>query len=162
MTADTSFSPRTLFTSALSLLGPPHSSSMPPLTVSWKSKSALPEAVEIASVAGIAAYVIPNAGPAPDCTYSDGSRLGSPPASGASTVLPDGRTVLCRVPGNPNSYKAEVIGILLGLYFSPPPRTLTSGLQGSHCLHDWLQAPCTALQVGVASQTVSPLQEPVR
>ena len=159
--ADTILSPRTLFTSALSPLGPPPSSSMLPLTVSWGSRSALRGAVEMASVAGIAAYVVPNTGPAPDCTYTDGSRLGSPQASGASAVLPNGRIVLCRIPGNPNSYKAEVIGILLGSYFPPPSRTLTRGMQGSHCLHDWIQTPSAALQVGVKSQTVTPLQEPV-
>ena len=137
------------------------SSSMLPLTVFWRSRSALRGAVEIASVAGIAAYVVPNTGPAPDCTYTDGSRLGSPPASGASAVLPNGRIVLCRIPGNPNSYRAEVIGILLGSYFSPPPRTLTSGLQGSHGLHDWIQTPSATLEVGVTSQTITRLQEPV-
>ena len=115
--AGTIFSPRKLFTSALSLLGPPPSSSMLPLTVSWRSRSALRGAFEKASVAGIAAYVVPNTGPVLDCTYTDGSRLGSPPVSGASAVLPDGRIVLCRIPGHPNSCKAEVIGILLGSYF---------------------------------------------
>ena len=129
--ADTIFSPRTLFTSALSLLGPPTSSSMLPLTVSWRSGSALRGAVEIAAVAGIGAYVVPNTGPAPDCTYTDGSRLGSPPASGASAVLPDGRIVLCRIPGNPHSYKAEVIGILLGSYFSPPHSRLRVDCKGA-------------------------------
>ena len=109
-----------LFGPALSLFGPTPSSSMLPLTVSCRSRKALRGAYEIASVAGLVAYVVPNSCPPPDYTYTDGSRIGSPPASGVSAVLRDGRIVLCRVPGNPNSYKAEVVRILLGSHFCPP------------------------------------------
>ena len=124
-------SPRVLFIRVLSLLGPPPSSSMLPLTISWRSKQALRGATQITSVAGLAAYVVPNSGPSPDYTYTDGSRIGSPPASGTSAVLRDGRIVLCRVPGNPNSYKAEVVGILLGSPFSPPHTTLRVDCKGA-------------------------------
>ena len=124
-------SPRVLFTRALSLLGPPPSSSMLPLTICWRSREALRGATEIASAAGLAAYVVPNSRPSPDCAYTDGSRIGSPPASGASAVLRDGRIVLCRIPGNPNSYKSEVVGILLGSHFSSPHATLWVDCKGA-------------------------------
>ena len=122
---------RALFGRALSPLGPPPTSSMLPLTVSWRAKKALRGATEIASVAGLVAYVVPNSAPPPDYTYTDGSRIGSPPASSASAVLRDGHIVLCGVPGNPNSYKAEVVGILLGSHFSPPCATLRVDCKGA-------------------------------
>ena len=124
-------SPRALFGRALSLLGPPPASSMLPLTISWRSKKAQRGATEIAPVAGLVAYVVPDSGPSPDYTYTDGSRIGSPPASGASAVLGDGRIVLCRIPGNPNLYKAEVLGILLGSHFSRPHATLGFDCKGA-------------------------------
>ena len=74
---------------------------------------------------------MPNSGPPPDYTYTDGSSIGFPRASGASAVLRDGRIVLCRVPGNPNSFKAEVVGILLGSHFSPPYATLRVDCKGA-------------------------------
>ena len=122
---------RALFGRALSLFGPPPTSSMLYLTVCWRSRKALRGATEIASVAGLVAYVVPNSGPPPDYTYTDGSRIESSPASGASAVLQDGRIVLCRVPGNPNLYKAEVVGILLGSHFSPPYATLRVDCKGA-------------------------------
>ena len=131
VTSASHISPRALFSRTLSLLGPPPTSSMLPLTVSWRSRKALRGAIEIASVAGLVAYVVPNSGTPPDYIYTDGSRIGSPPASGASAVLRDGRIVLCRVPGNPNSYKAEVVGILLGYQFSPPYSTLRVDCKGA-------------------------------
>ena len=72
-------SPRALFLNALSLLGPIPSSTMTPLSVSLNSKSKLRGAVELASWAGLTAYLVTNPGPLPDCTYTDGSRIGSPP-----------------------------------------------------------------------------------
>ena len=104
---------------------------MTPLSVSWNAKSKLRGAVELASVAGLTAYVVPNPGPHLDYTYTDGSRIGSPPSSGSSAVLPDGRIVVCRVPGNPNSYRAELIGILLGSHFSPPHTRLQVDCKGA-------------------------------
>ena len=92
-----------MYTRALELLGPPTTSTMLPLPVTWKARHLLRNAVEVTSVAGLTAYVIPGTGTHPDCTYTDGSRLGSPPASGASAVHHDGRIVMCRVPGSPNS-----------------------------------------------------------
>ena len=124
-------SPRALSLNALSLLGPIPSSTMTPLSVSWNDKSKLRGAVELASVAGLTANVVPNPGPLPDCTYTDGSRIGSPPSSGSSAVLPDGRIVVCRVPGNPNSYRAELVGILLGSHFSPPHTRLRVDCKGA-------------------------------
>ena len=120
-----------LFLNALSLLGPIPSSTMTPLSVSWNSKSKLRGAVELASVAGLTAHVVPNTGPLPDCTYTDGSRMGSPPSSGSSAVLPDVRIVVCRVPGNPNAYRTELVGILLGSHFSPPLAGLRVDCKGA-------------------------------
>ena len=48
---------------------------MLPLTISLRSRRG---ATEIPSVADLAAYVVPNSGPSPDYTYTDGSRIGSP------------------------------------------------------------------------------------
>ena len=88
-TGHPTMSPRALFLNALSLLGPIPSSTMTPLSVYWNAKSKLRGAVELASVTGLTAYVVPNPGPLPDCTYTDGSRIGFPPSSGSSAVLPD-------------------------------------------------------------------------
>ena len=149
-----SISPRALFRRALSLLGPPPTSSMLPLTISWRSKKALRGATEIASVAGLVAYVVPNSGSSPDYIYTDGSRIGSPPASGASAVLQDGHIVLCCVPGNQNSYNAEVVGILLGSHFSPPHATLRLDSKGA-------VAATTRIEAGPSSQTIPPVQKPI-
>ena len=88
-------------------------------------------AVEVASVAGLTAYVVPNPGPRQDCTYTNGSRMGSPPSFGSSAVLPDGHIVVCRVPGNPNSYRVELAGILLGSHFSSPHACLRVACKGA-------------------------------
>ena len=114
-------SPWRLFTAATALLGPPRSHPMIPLPVSWGAKRSLQGASTVITSSGLTAHVLSSPGTAPDCTYTDGSHIGSPPASGACAVLPDGGIVVCRVPGAPNSYKAEVIGILLGSEFPHPP-----------------------------------------
>ena len=124
-------SPRASFLNALSLLGPIPSSTMTPPSVSWNAQSKLRGAVELASVAGLTAYVVPNPGAHPDCTYTGGSRIGSCPSSGSSAVLPNGRIVVCRIPGNPNSYRAELLGILLGSHFSPPDPRLRVDCKGA-------------------------------
>ena len=125
VSSPSNISPRVLFTRALSLLRPP-----PPRACSTSPSPGDPKRpYEIASVAGLAAYVVPNSGPSPSYTYTDGYRIGSPPASGTCAVLRDGHIVLCRVPSNPNSYKAEVVGILLGSRFSPPNATLVAQIK---------------------------------
>ena len=124
-------SPWRLFATAIALLGPPRASPMIPLPVSWGAKRALRGASTVITESGITAYILPGPNPPPDCTYTDGSRLGTPPASGACALLPDGRIVVCRVPGPPNSYKAEVIGILLGSEFPPPSSKIKVDCKGA-------------------------------
>ena len=53
-----------------------------------------------------------------------------PPESGAAAVLQHGHIAFCRVPGHPNSYKAEVVSILLSSTLSPPNSTLRVGRVG--------------------------------
>ena len=48
----------------------------------------------------------------PDATYTDASKLGHPLLSGASAVLSSGTIAVCRVPGVPNYYKAELVGAI--------------------------------------------------
>ena len=62
-------------------------------------------------------YIVPSPH-RPDDTFTDGSKLGSPPASGAAALLPSGDIAVCRVPGIPNPYKTELLGVLLGSHFS--------------------------------------------
>ena len=88
-------SPWCLFTTATALLGPPRSHPMIPLPVKWGAKRPLQGASTVITDSGLTAYVLSSPGTAPDCTYTDGSRIGSPPASGACAVLPDGRIVVC-------------------------------------------------------------------
>ena len=76
-------SPYSMYTRALELLGPPTTSTMPPLPVTLKARHLLRNAIELTFVAGLIAYIIPGTGTQPDCTYTDGSRLGSLSASGA-------------------------------------------------------------------------------
>ena len=124
-------SPWRLFTAAVKLLGPPRTSPMIPLPVTWGAKHSLRGASEVATASGLTAYVLQGPDSHPDCTYTDGNRIGSPPASGACALLPDGRIVVCRVPGPSNSYKAEVIGILLGSKFPPPSSTIKVDCKGA-------------------------------
>ena len=77
------------------------------------------------------AYLLPDLPADPHYTFTDGSRLGNPPASGAEGVLQNGHIAVCRVPGHPNSYKAEVTGILLGSTLSPPNSTLRVDCKGA-------------------------------
>ena len=124
-------SPYRVFQAALQLLGPHRPPSMVPLTTTWNARRQIQLATEIVSVAGLRAYLIPNPSTHPDCTYTDGSKVGFPPAFGAAAVLQDGRIAVCRVPGAPNSYKAEVIGVLLGSALSPPNTTLRVDCKGA-------------------------------
>ena len=68
---------------------------------------------------------------APQAVYTDGIKLGDPPSSGAAAVLRDDRIAVCRAPGAPNSYKAELIGILLGSHPSAEGGTLCLDCQGA-------------------------------
>ena len=133
-------SPYRMFTNALHLLGPHQPSSMIPLNVSWKAQRLVQDAVEIATIDGLRAYLLPGPPTKPDCTYTDSSKIGSPPASGAAAVLQDGRIVICRVPGAPNSYKAKVIGILLNSELSPRHSTLGVDCKGAIWTHDLVPA----------------------
>ena len=76
------------------------------------------DATSIVSIAGLTVYLL-HTPHRPDGTFTDGSKLGHPASAGASTTLPNGRIAICRVGGVPNSYEAELIGILLGSHFSP-------------------------------------------
>ena len=57
--------------------------------------------------------------------------LAPPPSWGSSAVLPDGHIVVCRVPGNPDSYSVELVGTLLGSHFSPPHACLRVACKGA-------------------------------
>ena len=104
---------------------------MIPLPVTWGAKHSLQGASEVTTASGLTAYVLQRPDSHPDCTYTDGSLIGSPPASGAYALLPYGRIVVCLVPGPPNSYKAEVIGMLLGSEFPPPSSTIKVDCKGA-------------------------------
>ena len=106
-------SPYALFLSAVGQLGFPRDAPTPPLPVLWRAQSTLRDAISILSVSGLTVYLLPHHS-SPDATYTDGSKLGDPPSSGASAVLPGGTVAVCRVRGVPNSYKAELVGALLG------------------------------------------------
>ena len=75
-------------------------------------------------------YILPSPH-RPDDTFTDGSKLGSPPASGAAALLPSGDIAVCRVPGIPNSYKAELVGVLLGSHFSADGQKIHPDCKGA-------------------------------
>ena len=116
-------SPFSLFQSAISKLGTP-TDPPPPLPILWKAQSTMREAISVLTIFGLTVYVLPHK-VSPHATYTDGSKLGDPPSSGALAVLPGATIAVCRVPRIPNSYKAELVGILLGLSF--PPMVNASG-----------------------------------
>ena len=118
------------FLSAINKLGPPCGDSPTPLPVVWQAQKAARAATEVVSVAGLQVYILPTTH-APEAVYTDGSKLGDPPSSGAAAVLRDGRIAVCRVPGAPHSYKADLIGILLGSHFSAERKTLCLDCQGA-------------------------------
>ena len=64
-------------------------------------------------------------------TFTDGGKLGSPPASGAAAPLRSGDIPVCRVPGIPNSYKAELVGALLGSQFSADGQKIQLDCKGA-------------------------------
>ena len=57
--------------------------------------------------------------------------LVTPPVSGAFTVLPGGEIAVYCVPRVPNSYKAELVGILLGSSLSPDGQCIRLDCQGA-------------------------------
>ena len=118
------------FGSAVNKLGPPCGDSPTPLPVVWQAQQTVRAAKEVVSVAGLQVYILPTTH-APEAVYTDGSKLGDPPSSGAAAVLRDGRVAVCRVPGAPNSYKAELVGILLGSHFSAEREKLCLDCQGA-------------------------------
>ena len=118
------------FMFAVEKLGPPRGDSPTPLPVVWQARKTISAAIEVVSVAGLQVYVLPTTH-APEAVYTDGSKLGDPPSSGAAAVLRDGRVAVCRVPGAPNSYKAELVGILLGSHFSAEREKLCLDCQGA-------------------------------
>ena len=109
--------PYSMCCSALTVMGPLSTSTVPPVFISWEASKLQREATAVMSVAGLVVFVVPSK-LRPECTYTDGSKLGVPPASGAAAIMPGGRIAVCRVPGVPNSYKAELVGMLLGSHFS--------------------------------------------
>ena len=94
-------SPYRVFQAALELLGPHHPPSMLPLTFTWNARRQIQQATEIVSVAGLRAFLLPNPSTHPDCTYTDGSKIGFPPASSAAAVLQGAgasRSAVCLAP----------------------------------------------------------------
>ena len=122
--------PFVLFQSALALLGPAPTFTLPPVTVTWDAHRLQREAVSVMSVCGLVVYLLPTA-LRPDSTYTDGSKMGSPPSSGAAAIMPNGLVAVCRVPGVPNSYKAGLVGLLLGSHFSAEGDRLKLDCQGA-------------------------------
>ena len=88
------------------------------------------DVVALATTAGIALYVIPFAY-RPNGTYIDGSKLGQPLAA---SVLCNGRIAICRVPRVPNTYIAELVGILIRPHLSRHKRKIVFGLPWRHSL----------------------------
>ena len=118
------------FTSALELLGPPQDTPQPAVPHLWQASSAVKNATAVLTIAGLRVYVVPS-NHRPECMYTDGSKCGTPPSAGAAAVLTDGRIAVCRVPGGPNSYKAELIGILLASRLSEEGERLRLDCQGA-------------------------------
>ena len=123
-------SPYALFTSALELLGPPQDTTQPAVPHLWQASSAVKNAAAVLTIAGLRVYVVPS-NHRPECTYTDGSKCGTPPSAGAAAVLTDGGIAACRIPGTPNSYKAELVGILLASRLSEEGERLRLDCQGA-------------------------------
>ena len=123
-------SPYNVFLSALWLLGQDTETRQPPIHTAWRATTLLHTATSLTHVAGLLVYLLPS-DYRPDATYTDGSKLGRPPWAGAAALLRDGRIAVCRVPGVPNSYKAELIGVLLGSHLSAAHERLRLDCQGA-------------------------------
>ena len=122
--------PFSLFQSAVALLGPAPTSTLSPVTVTWDAQRLQRDAKAVMSIGGLVVYLMPTL-LRPDSTYTDGSKMGSPPSSGAAAIMPNGLVTVCRVMGIPNSYKAELVGLLLGSHFSREGDRLRLDCQGA-------------------------------
>ena len=123
-------SPYNTFMAAVTLLNPNPEARQPPVSTTWAANKLMRDATAIVHIAGLSVYLVPS-NLRPESAYSDGSKLGSPPSAGAAVVLRDGRIAVCRVPGVPNSYKAELIGILLGSHLSPAHESIRLDCKGA-------------------------------
>ena len=110
------FTPYGMFLSAITTLGSPTGDSPTPLPIIWDPPKIYRQATSVVTVAVLRVYIVPSPH-RPDAVPTDGSKLGDPPTSGAAAVLRDGSVAVCRVPGAPDSYKAELVGILLRSHF---------------------------------------------
>ena len=125
-----SMTPYSMFCSTLSVMGPPSTSTVPPVFISWEASKLQCKATAVMSVAGLVVFVVPSK-LRPECTYTDGSKLGVPPASGAVAIMPGGHIAVCRVRGIPNSYKAELVRMLLGSHISGEGEKIHLDCQGA-------------------------------
>ena len=123
-------SPYNTFKAAIALLNPSPEAQQPPVSTTWAANKLMRDATAIVHIAGLSVYLVPSH-LQPGSAYSDGSKLGSPPSAGAAVVLRDGRIAVCRVPGVPNSYKAELIGVLLGSHLSPAHENIRLDCKGA-------------------------------
>ena len=126
----TTLSPYHAFVAAVSLLNPDPKPCQPHVHVTGAAQQVHRDAIEVARVARLTVYLLPPLCP-PPATYTDGIKMGQPPLSGASAVLKDGSIAVCRVPSDPNSYKAEVIGVLSGSHFSEVGDAIRLDCQGA-------------------------------
>ena len=65
-----------------------------------------------------------------DGAFAGGSKFGDPHLAGASAILQDGRVAVFHLLG-PNSYKAELIGMLLRSHFWPDYEQLHLDCEGA-------------------------------
>ena len=100
------------------------------MSTTWAANKLMADATAIVHIAGLSVYLVPSH-LRRRSAYSDGSKLGSPPSAGAAVVLRDGRIAVCRVPGVPNSYKAELIRVLLGSHLSPAHENICLDCKGA-------------------------------
>ena len=150
-------SPYHAFVTVVSLLSPDSEPRQPPVHVTWAAQQVRRDAIEVAHVAGLTVYLLPPLRQ-PPATYIDGSKMGQLPSSGASAVMKDGRIAVCRVPGDPNSYKAELVGVLLGSHFSEVGDTI--GLPRPHCICAERAPPDPTGAMGTGSTHIHPGQVP--
>ena len=122
--------PYARFEHVVSMLGTTPKSRQPPGFATWEASALMRDSVAVVSVAGLTVYLLPSQN-RPHGAFTDGSKCGLSPSAGAAAVLRDGRIAVCRVPGAPNSYKAELVGILLGSHFSSQEETLYLDCQGA-------------------------------
>ena len=81
--------PYGLFLDAVSKFSPAPTSTTTPLDVAWKRATLTRQASSVLTIAGLEVYIVPSPH-RPGETFTNGSKLGSPPASGAAALLPSG------------------------------------------------------------------------